>query len=135
MRERAYRLKAISGYMLDAGMDGEHSQVVLDAANDMLDAADEIERLRAVIESRHGGESLALLAELDDARAEVERLRGELHRQMEYAQDAAHVIIESGIGHSDLDICGCEQCERVRAGMTDAGYLSTRAALAEGGQS
>lgn len=42
----------------------------------------EAERLRGVIESRHGGEPLALLSELDEARAEIARLRGDLQRAL-----------------------------------------------------
>lgn len=37
----------------------------------------EIERLRSALQSRHGGEPLALLDELDAARAKIERLEGE----------------------------------------------------------
>jgi len=52
-----------------------------------------------------------------------EDLRNQLCQQIEAAQDMAHIIIECGIGHLDLDRCGCESCEAVRTGMIEAGYL------------
>ena len=75
-------------------------------------------------------EVVALGADLEKVRAENAALKfelaeahEELSRQQQAAGDAAHVIVEAGIGHSTLNDCGCEQCERVRFGLIDAGYL------------
>lgn len=49
-------------------------------AADLLDARAEVEKLKGVLLSRHGGEPLSLLAELDQAKADLARLAGIVER-------------------------------------------------------
>ena len=68
------------------------------------------------------------LREIRRLLAENERLQKARDDQAEQASDAAHMIIDV-VGwptHADLDGCGCEQCERVRASLVSAGYLHAK---------
>jgi len=71
-----------------------------------------------------------LISALSLSRDEVTRLREnqnywirEYQKQYKNATNAAHVIVEAGIGHEDLNACGCQCCEDVRKSMVEAGYL------------
>ena len=57
---------------------------------------------------------------------ELEQARKDWAHQNEMADAAAHVTIEMGTTHEDLDRCGCEGCERVRKGMVEAGFLEPK---------
>ena len=69
-----------------------------------------------------------LEAENKRLRTEIEKLHTELSKHMEASNDAAHVIIQTGVDHVDLNRCGCLSCEAVRKGMIEAGYLKPKEA-------
>lgn len=69
------------------------------------------------------------------AQAEYERLLDEpakLSKQLSasrrQAQACIHVIVKLDVDHAALDVCGCEQCNEVRRGLVEAGYLERREA-------
>lgn len=59
--------------------------------------------------------------EHEQLEAEIERLRTQLSA-------CTHVIVKLDIDHAALDVCGCEQCDEVRRGLVEAGYLERREA-------
>lgn len=54
--------------------------------------------------------------------------------QHQRACAAAHVLVHvATVTHAELDACGCAECELVREGMMEAGYLERRPASAKQG--
>jgi hypothetical protein len=65
-------------------------------------------------------------AEYEQLLAAQEKLSAQLEEQRRQAQAGAHVIVEVGISHAELDRCNCDECNEVRRGLVEAGYLEQR---------
>jgi hypothetical protein len=95
---------------------------------------EEIENLKDLLAKIERGaeESATLLERLKADRTrlggKLSALGGELSVQQEISSAAAHVVVLAGVDHELLDSCGCEECELVRSGMVNAGYLEDRSA-------
>lgn len=76
-------------------------------------------RIRTLLEERK-----ATRGECDRLEEQLAREREHLKKKTRYHDQAYHALVVAGFPtHADLNACGCQTCEEIRAVMIDTGFL------------